>query len=57
MKQNHAVGGGAYFIASFGALVYYLQHATTFWLGLLGIFKAIFWPAFIMYRVLELLKM
>lgn len=57
MKQNHAVGGGAYFIAFFGALVYYLQHATTFWLGLLGIFKAIFWPAFIMYRVLELLKM
>lgn len=57
MKQNHAVGGGIYFVAFFGALVYYLQHVATFWLVLVGFFKALFWPAFIMYKVLEMLKM
>ncbi len=57
MKQNSAIGGGIYGIAFFGVLVYYLQHATSFLLGIIGIFKAIFWPAFLMYRVFELLKM
>lgn len=57
MRSNGAVGGGVYGMAFLGALVYYLQHATTFWLGLLGIIKAIFWPGFLLYKVLELLKM
>ncbi|HEX7042302.1 MAG TPA: hypothetical protein VF189_03560 [Patescibacteria group bacterium] len=57
IKNNSAIGGGVYGIAVLGALVYYLQHATTFLMGILGIFKAIFWPAFIIYKVLEMLKM
>jgi hypothetical protein len=51
------VSGGIYGMAFLGALVYYLQHATSFWTVVLGIFKAIFWPAVLMYKVLELLKM
>ena len=49
--------GGIYGMAFIGAVVYYFQHATTFWAGLLGFFKALFWPAVLMYKVLEFLKM
>jgi hypothetical protein len=49
--------GGFYGMAFFGAVVYYIQHAATFWEGILGFFKALFWPAFIMHKVLELLQM
>jgi len=56
MNYN-GISGGIYGMAFLGALVYYLQHATSFWTVVLGIFKAIFWPAVLMYKVLELLGM
>jgi hypothetical protein len=34
-----------YGLGFIGAVVYYVQHATTFWMGVVGFFKAIFWPA------------
>lgn len=40
-----------------GALVYYIQHAVNFWAGILGVLKAIVWPAMIVYKSLEFLKM
>ncbi len=40
-----------------GALVYYIGHATTFWLGVLGFFKAIIWPALLVYELLKYLHM
>ncbi len=40
-----------------GALIYYIQHAATFGLGLLGILKAMVWPAMVVYKLLEFLKM
>ena len=49
--------GGVYGLASIGALVYYIQHATTFASGCVGVLKAIFWPAVIMYKVLVLMHM
>ncbi len=49
--------GSIYGMAFIGALIYYLQHAATVWTALVGIAKAIFWPAVLMYKVLELLKM
>ena len=49
--------GAIYGCAFLGALVYYLQHATSFTMGVIGVFKALFWPGMVMYRVLELLKM
>jgi len=55
MNYN-GISGGIYGMAFLGALIYYLQHATSFWSVVLGIFKAIFWPAVLMYKVLELLK-
>jgi len=56
-KGNGAVGGGVYGLAFLGALIYYLQHAETFWMGVVGVFKAIFWPAFVIYKLLEYLNM
>jgi hypothetical protein len=46
-----------YGLGLIGALVYFLQHATTFVMGLFGLLKAIFWPAMIVYKLLEFLKM
>jgi hypothetical protein len=54
------VGGASapvYGIGLIGALVYYIQHATTFLADVLGFFKAIVWPAMLVYKLLEFLKM
>jgi len=40
-----------------GAWVYYISHAATFWLGVLGIFKGIFWPAMLVYELMKFLNM
>jgi hypothetical protein len=49
--------GGIYGMALIGAAIYYIQHSDTFWMGVVGVLKAIAWPATIMYRALELLSM
>ncbi|MBS1527264.1 MAG: hypothetical protein JST19_16550 [Bacteroidetes bacterium] len=53
------VGNGSvlYGMGFLGALVYFIGHALSFWTGVLGVVKAIFWPAFVIYKVLELLKL
>ncbi|MGE5507495.1 MAG: hypothetical protein ACM3RP_03250 [Chitinophagales bacterium] len=56
MKEN-GVSGGIYGLGFLGAAVYFVQHSHTFWGAVLGVLKAIFWPAVVMYRVLELLKL
>ena len=35
-----------------GAAVYYIGAATGFWAGVLGMLKALVWPAFLVYEVL-----
>ena len=60
-KQRGSHRGGAseavYGLGLIGAWVYYLGHATTLWLGVLGFFKGIFWPAMMVYELLKYLKM
>lgn len=57
-KNAGPAGGGAvYGLGFIGALVYFLQHATSFWGALWGIIEAILWPAFLIYNVLGLLKL
>lgn len=55
--KGHGMFGGVYGLAFVGALVYYIQHATSFLNGCVGVIKALFWPAVLMYKVLALLKM
>jgi len=48
--------GALYGMGFIGALVFYIKGAVTFWMGVLGVIKAMFWPAIIVYKVLGLLK-
>jgi hypothetical protein len=48
-------GGCGYFLGFLGAAIYYIQTATGFWIGVLGVLKAIVWPAFLVYEVLKYL--
>ena len=48
-------GGAVYGLGFIGALVYYISAATTFMMGLIGVLKAIVWPAFLVYGLLKLI--
>jgi hypothetical protein len=56
-KRGPDISGPIYGMAFIGALVYYIQHATSFWEGVLGVLKAIIWPAMLIYKALESFKM
>jgi len=45
-----------YGLGFIGALVYYIGRAKTFQEGVTGFFKAIVWPAILVYEVMKLLK-
>jgi hypothetical protein len=58
-KSGGAGGGGGavYFFGFVGALIYLFQHGvTTFGSGVVAFLKAIVWPAFLVYKLLEFLK-
>lgn len=55
--QSGGVLGGVYFSTIVGAAIYFLQGAATFWGVVFAILKALVWPAFVVYKVLELLKL
>jgi len=38
-----------------GAAIYFIRHASSFRSGALGVVKALFWPAFMVYKALEML--
>jgi hypothetical protein len=49
--------GGLWFLGFLGTLVYFIQfHSGTFWLVLLAIWKAIFWPAYLVYYLLVFMR-
>ncbi len=52
-----AAGGGAvYGLGLIGALIYFIQSATSFGDGLYGIFQAVLWPAYLVFEALHSLK-
>lgn len=54
---HNAHGGEAvYGLGLVGAAVYYISHAASFWLGVLGFLKALVWPAFLVYDILVFLS-
>ncbi|MDH4358937.1 MAG: hypothetical protein OEV37_03325 [Candidatus Berkelbacteria bacterium] len=55
--HGHGASGGVYGLAFIGAAVYFIQHADSFWQGVWGFIKALVWPAFLVYKLLEFLKM
>jgi hypothetical protein len=58
VKHVYRNGGDAiYAVGIIGAAVYFIEHATTVWMGALGLLKAVFWPGLVVYRVMELLNL
>ena len=53
MGAEGAGGGAVYGLGFVGAVIYYIQAATGFWSGVLGILKALVWPAFLVYELLR----
>ena len=47
--------GAVYGLGFIGALVYFVGQSTTFWMGVVGILKAIVWPAYAVYFGLQAL--
>ena len=55
MKQ-HASSGAIYGTGVIGALLYFFIHAHSFQAFVVGFIEAFFWPAVLVYKALELLK-
>ncbi len=55
-KKKHVhqseCGGAFYFLGFIGALIYYWSISATFWEGFVGFFKALVWPAFLVFELL-----
>jgi hypothetical protein len=45
--------GAVYGLGFIGAAVFYIKVAATFGAGVLGFLKALVWPAFLVYKLLE----
>lgn len=60
MKQEFQCGAGSnavYGLGFIGAAIFYISQATSFWSGVIGFFKAIIWPAFLVYEALKQLTL
>ena len=53
VKDCTPTSSAVYGLGFIGAAVYFISHATSFWLGVLGFLKAIVWPAFIVYEAFK----
>jgi len=51
----HSGNGAVYGFGLIGALVFFIQQATTFGEGVLGFLKALVWPAIAAYKLLQFL--
>lgn len=56
-RRNVGQSSAVYGLAFIGALIYFIQHAHSFGDGVLGFLKALVWPAVLIYKILEYLKM
>ncbi len=56
-SMNRGGGDAVYGLGLIGAVIYYLQGATSFGMGVVGILKALVWPAFLIHALLASLHM
>ena len=50
---NRSGGGAVYGLGFVGAAIYYISNSVGFWMGVLGVLKALVWPAFFVYHALK----
>jgi hypothetical protein len=55
--QGNASSGAVYGLGFIGAAIYFISHATGFWMGVIGFLKALVWPALLVYQVFKHLAM
>lgn len=55
--HGNANSGAIYGLGVVGALFYFLQNSVTFGMVMVGIGKAVFWPAILMFKLLTYLQM
>jgi len=56
--KNHGCNGAmgcGYFLGFLGAAIYYISASTGFWNGVVGVLKALVWPAFLVFELLKFL--
>jgi hypothetical protein len=53
--QHHASSNTVYGMGLIGAAIYFISTSTGFWMGALGLLKAIVWPAILVYEALTAL--
>ena len=56
VKYQGGSSDAVYGLGLIGAWVYYISRATTFQQGVVGFFKGLFWPAFLVYELLVFLN-
>lgn len=56
MCSGHS-GNAVYGLGFIGSAIYYISTATGFWMGVLGVLKAIVWPAFLVFELLKYLAL
>jgi hypothetical protein len=49
-KTHSSASNAVYGLGFIGAAVYFISHATGFWMGVLGFLKAMVWPAILVYE-------
>lgn len=54
--MNKGTSEAVYGLGFVGAAVFYIQYADTFLAGVVGVGKAIVWPAMLVYQLLNFLK-
>ncbi len=54
-KHTNQGGSVVYCFGLIGAAVYFIGSATSFWVGVLGLLKALVWPAFLVHYLFKFL--
>ncbi len=57
IRKNAGPSSAVYGMGFIGSLIYFIQHAASFGMGVLGVLKAIVWPAMMAYKLFEFLKL
>jgi hypothetical protein len=52
-SNDNSMSSAIYGLGFIGALIYYITTATSFWIGVLGVLKALVWPAFLVYELFK----
>ncbi|MFB6317459.1 hypothetical protein [Saccharicrinis sp. FJH54] len=53
--SRNASSGAVYGLGFIGAAVFFISHATSFGMGVIGFLKALVWPAFLVYEAFKAL--